>query len=220
MSKPRLISFKVCPFAQRSSLLLKEKQIDFELAFINPDEPPAWFVELSPTGKVPVLEVDGTAIFESSVISEYLDERYPPSIHPSDLLTKATNRAWVEHTSNIYTSIFQIIIAKDKTAFKSAQASIDEQLDLLDEVMLETPWFNGADFSMLDIAAAPIAVRLDILKEVCGLDLLEEYPKLSAWFERLLARETVQASYPPELKMMLTMRLKGNKSYIYTSETF
>jgi glutathione S-transferase len=98
MSKPRLVSFKICPFAQRSSLLLKEKQVDFELAFINPDSPPEWFNELSPTGKVPVLDVDGTAIFESSVIAEYLDEVNPPSIHPSDPLLKATNRAWVEHT--------------------------------------------------------------------------------------------------------------------------
>jgi glutathione S-transferase len=215
MSKPRLVSFKICPFAQRSSLLLKEKQVDFELAFINPDLPPEWFNELSPTGKVPVLDVDGTAIFESSVIAEYLDEVNPPSIHPSDPLLKATNRAWVEHTSGIYMGLFQLMMAKEKAAFETAKESIDQQLARFAQVARNTPWFNGEDFSMVDIAAAPIAVRLDIIKTLTQVDFLSEYANLALWFEQLLQRETVQASYVPELKDILAMRMQGNKSYIY-----
>ena len=216
MQKPRLISFKICPFAQRSSLLLKEKQVDFELAFINPDAPPEWFSKLSPTSKVPVLDIDGTAIFESSVIAEYLDEVNPPSIHPSDPLLKATNRAWVEHTSGIYMAIFQLIMAKDKSAFEAATSSMDNQLSRLAQVTCNTPWFNGADFSMVDIAAAPIAVRLDIIKDITQIDLLANYNNLTIWFEKLLQRETVQASYVPELKNILNMRMKANGSYIYS----
>ena len=214
MSKPRLISFKICPFAQRSALLLKEKNVDFDLEFINPDEPPLWFTELSPTGKVPVLDVNGTAVFESSVIAEYLDEINLPSIHPNDPLKKATNRAWVEYTSPIYMSIFKLIMAKEEAGFKKVKAEIEDQLGGLDDVATQIPYFNGDDFSMVDIAAAPIAVRLDIIKEVTGVDVLEDCPNLQNWFAKLLERETVQDSYVPDLKNILSMRMEGNGSYI------
>ena len=214
MKKPRLISFKICPFAQRSALLLKEKNVDFDLEFINPDEPPLWFAELSPTGKVPVLDVDGTAVFESSVIAEYLDEVNPPSIHPSDPLEKATNRAWVEYTSPMYMSIFKLIMAKEEAGFKTVKAELEDQLGGLDDAFSNEPWFNGENFSMVDIAAAPIAVRLDIIKNITGVDVLEDYPNLASWFTRLLERKTVQDSYVPDLEIILTMRMKGNESYI------
>ncbi len=214
MSKPRLISFKICPFAQRSVLLLKEKKVDFDLEFINPDEPPLWFTELSPTGKVPVLDVDGTAVFESAVIAEYLDETNPPSIHPADPLLRATNRAWVEYTSDIYMSIFKMIMAKEEAGLKSVQAELDDQLAGLDEVASNTPFFNGDSFSMVDIAAAPIAVRLDIIKELTGFDALAEHENLQTWFANLLARDTVQASYVPDLKDILAARMKANGSAI------
>ena len=217
MSKPRLVSFKICPFAQRSALLLKEKNVDFDLEFINPDEPPLWFAELSPTGKVPVLDVNGTAVFESAVIAEYLDEVNPPSIHPSDPLKKATNRAWVEYTSQIYISIFKLIMAKEETGFKMIKAELEEQLGGLDDVATQAPYFNGNAFSMVDIAAAPIAVRLDIIKELTGIDTLEDCPNLQGWFTKLLERDAVQASYVPDLKDILAMRMKGNESYIINS---
>ena len=215
MSKPRLVSFKICPFAQRSSLLLKEKQVDFELAFINPDAPPEWFNTLSPTGKVPVLDINGTAIFESTVIAEYLDEVNPPSIHPHDPLLKATNRAWVEHSSGLYMSLFHLMMATEKAAFERAKNSIDQQLAQLAQVSTNTPWFNGENFSMVDIAAAPIAVRLDIIKTLTQIDFLSEYDNLSCWFEQLRQRETVQASYVPDLKDILDKRMQDNSSYIY-----
>ena len=44
MAKPKLVSFKICPFVQRSIILLKEKNIDFDIAYINLDEPPEWFL--------------------------------------------------------------------------------------------------------------------------------------------------------------------------------
>lgn len=75
MSQPaklELVSFKVCPFVQRSVIALNAKGIAYTLTHINPHEPPDWFKAISPLGKVPVLLVDGTPLFESAVILEYL----------------------------------------------------------------------------------------------------------------------------------------------------
>ena len=98
MSKPKLISFKLCPYVQRSVILLKEKGVDYDIEYIDVYDPPEWFLALSPTGKVPILQVEGTVLFESAVISEYIDEVYAPALHPSSSIKKAQNRAWMEFT--------------------------------------------------------------------------------------------------------------------------
>src|SRR3989339_1381952 len=115
MAKPRLISFELCPYVQRSVILLLEKQVDFDITYIDLAHKPDWFLALSPLGKVPVLEVEGRAIFESAVIAEYLDEVYPPSIHPKDPLDKAVNRAWIEFVSSLFVANYGQMMAPDQT---------------------------------------------------------------------------------------------------------
>ena len=75
----RLISFALCPYVQRCVMTLREKEVAYDIDYIDLSDRPDWFVELSPLGKVPVLEVtrdDGSKVvlFESVVINEYLDD--------------------------------------------------------------------------------------------------------------------------------------------------
>ena len=86
----KLVSFKLCPFVQRAVLALEEKGVDYELAYIELEDPPDWFKRLSPLGKVPLMLVDDNPVFESAVILEYLDEVYQPSLHPKDPLQRAS----------------------------------------------------------------------------------------------------------------------------------
>nr|HPQ97823.1 glutathione S-transferase family protein [Thiolinea sp.] len=89
--KPRLelVSFKICPYVQRAVIALNEKGAEYTLTHLVPGEEPDWFKQVSPMGKVPVLLVDGTPVFESAVIMEYVDEVYGPQLHPEDALQKA-----------------------------------------------------------------------------------------------------------------------------------
>ena len=87
--QPELISFKLCPFVQRSVITLKHKGVPFEVKYIDLENKPDWFLRLSPTGKVPVLKVGDTVLFESAVINEYLNDVNPPSMHPADPLDRA-----------------------------------------------------------------------------------------------------------------------------------
>ena len=214
MAKPRLISFKICPFVQRSVILLKEKKIDFDIAYIDLSEPPDWFLTLSPTGKVPVLEVAGKVLFESAIINEYLDEVNPPSLHPSDPLEKAQNRAWMEFTSPLYMAFFKIMMSKTKEAGAEVILEANKQLDTLEKIKIQAPWFNGDNFSMMDISVAPLFVRLAFLKKHFALDLLDGKPKLQAWSDKLLARETVTHSVVEGFDDMLMMRIKGAGSFL------
>lgn len=212
MSKPRLISFKVCPFVQRSVILLKEKGVDYDIEFIDVYDPPAWFIELSPTGKVPVLQVGDKVLFESAVISEYLDEVYPPSLHPADPLDKAQNRAWIEYTSPMYTGTFNLLMAKTDEDVEAAKQDIIKNLKGLQQAKQSQPWFNGEYFSLVDIAAAPFFVRVEFFKKYCSLDLLEGFSSMQEWSDKLLARQTVIDSKVEGFDQMLLSRMDSNES--------
>ena len=93
-----LISFKTCPFVQRAVITLKHKTIDFDITYIDLADPPDWFLEISPLGKVPVLKVDDEILFESAVINEYLDEITGGELQPKEPLARAKNRAWITST--------------------------------------------------------------------------------------------------------------------------
>ena len=85
MAKYLLVSFKTCPWVQRSAIALREKNTPFEFRHIEPDNRPDWFLAISPHKKVPVLRIDDTvSLFESSAINEYLDETIAPRLHPED----------------------------------------------------------------------------------------------------------------------------------------
>jgi len=214
MSKPRLISFKVCPFVQRSVILLKEKEVDYDIEFIDVYDPPEWFKKLSPTGKVPVMEVEGTVLFESAVISEYIDEVYPPSLHPLNPLDKAKNRAWIEFTSPLYMGTFNLMMAKTQEEVDAAIEDMNDKLATLEAEKKNQPWFNGEDFSLVDIAMAPYFVRANFYKEHFNLDLLKDFPKMQAWSEALLARPTVADSVVEGFDKMLLGRMQSNESFL------
>lgn len=217
MSKPRLISFKVCPFVQRSVILLKEKQVDYDIEFIDVYDPPAWFLDLSPTGKVPVLQIDDTVLFESAVINEYIDEVYPPSLHPADPLVKAQNRAWMEYTSPLYMGTFNLLMAKSKGNADKVIAEMKSTLEGLEAIKTESTWFNAETFSLVDIAVAPFFVRAAFFRKHFDVDLLEGFTKLLAWSDNVLARQTVQDSIVDGFEEMLLGRMKSNESYLQSA---
>ncbi len=199
--KPQLISFKLCPFVQRSVIVLKHKGIDFDIDYIDINDPPEWFRAISPLGKVPVLKVGETVLFESAVIMEYLDEVNPPSLHPADPLKKAQNRAWVEFASEQFFAQHRMLSARDEEGFNKEREALRGALSRLEQVVVG-PFFNGEAFSLTDCAYAPLFMRLGLLRENTGMDLLEGLPRLAAWSERLLACAPVQESVVAELPQL------------------
>ena len=78
----KLISHKLCPYVQRAVIALTEKGVAFERIDVDLANKPDWFLAISPLGRTPVLQVGDTAIFESAVILEYLEETAPKPLHP------------------------------------------------------------------------------------------------------------------------------------------
>ncbi len=214
MSKPKLISFNICPFVQRSVILLEEKGVDYDIDFIDVYNPPAWFLEISPTGKVPVLQVDGEILFESTVIGEYLEEVYDPKFHPTNPLIKAKNRAWMEYTSALYGGTFNLMMAKSKNSADKYIQEMRNTQKSLDEVKHNRPWFNGEEFSMADMFAAPYFVRVEFFRQHFNINILEGSANLQDWSDRLIARKSVKDSIVKGFDNIMIERMVENKSYL------
>src|SRR5260221_14404597 len=88
----KLISHKLCPYVQRAVIALTEKGVAFERIDIDLANKPDWFLAISPLGRTPVLQVGETAIFESAVILEYLEETQPKPLHPPAALPRPEDR--------------------------------------------------------------------------------------------------------------------------------
>ncbi len=84
--KLTLISHTLCPYVQRAAIALAEKHIEFTRVFIDLSDKPDWFEEMSPLGKVPLLQVGDEVIFESAVILEYIEDTTGHPLHPANAL--------------------------------------------------------------------------------------------------------------------------------------
>lgn len=206
--KLELISFKLCPFVQRAMIVLRKKNIDFDITYIDLSKPPEWFIKISPLGQTPILKVDGEVLFESSVIQEYVDEITPPSLQPHNLLIKAKNRAWISFGGDVLLALHAIVMAKDEAVYNEKKQLILQKLSQLEIVHSGGYYFNGEHFNMIDAAYAPMLMRLSFIKQHTGIDLLENTPKLAKWSENLLALDFVQASVVPGISGMYKEMIK------------
>ena len=208
-----LISFKTCPFVQRAVITLKSKNIDFDITYIDLADPPEWFLELSPLGKVPVLKVDDEVLFESAVINEYLDDITDGKLQPADPLARAKNRAWIEFASNMLGNLYMMKMSKSKDDYEKYRERLISQLNRIENRLGDGPWFNGADFSLADTAFAPLFMQNSIANGQLSVIDAVSMPKISAWAQRLLALPAVQNSVVDDFEDLYLAAMKKGDSY-------
>src|ERR1700752_811897 len=188
MSAPlKLISHKLCPYVQRAVIALTEKGVPFERLDIDLDNKPDWFLKISPLGKTPVLVVGDTAIFESAVILEYLEETEPKPLHPADPLTRAEHRAWIEFGSTVLNDIAGFYAALDETTFKAKTSKREQRFVRLETRVVASPWFDGERFSLVDAVFGPVFRYFDVFDEIADFGILSDKPKLASWRKALAA---------------------------------
>ncbi len=213
--KFQLVTHKLCPYVQRSIIVLQEKNIDYIRTDIDLSNTPAWFKLISPMNKVPVLMVnENKALFESAVICEYLNEITPGSLHPKDPLEKAYHRAWIEFGSGILDSIGGLYSAKDEVSFNDKRIEIRSKFLFIEKETSGTPFFSGNKFHLIDAVYGPIFRYFDVFDQVVDLDIFENLPKTNAWRQALHNRLTVQRAVVPEYPELLMQFLRERESYL------
>jgi glutathione S-transferase len=205
MTEPlRLWTFRTSPFAGKVRAAFAEKGIGVELVEVHPARRPPRLRELNPLNRVPVLEVDGTAIRESSVILEWLEEVHPdPPLWPADPLERAQARAWarfIDDTllTNLFLGLRKLAFGRDdgdpEDIVEQLHARVPRQWPRLEAALAATdgPWLTGEDFTYADLTGLPLAVRLPEWTPQLAPDP-QEHPLCAAWLQALRERPSAAA---------------------------
>lgn len=200
MSTPlTLISHELCPYVQRAAIVLAEKRVPFERRDIDLGHKPDWFLQISPLGKTPVLLVDGTALFESAVICEYLDDTIAPRLHPQDPLLRAQHRAWIEFGSALLNAIAAFYNAPDTPALQARAQDLRHRLEQLERQLDgQGAFFGGTEFSIVDATFGPVLRYFDVFEQIRDFGFFDGLERTSAWRKNLQARPSVQAAVTPQ----------------------
>ena len=201
MSGPiKLYDFKTSPNCQRVKVVLEEKKLPYEVVPVDlrkKEQKEPGYLALNPYGKVPAIVDGDTVLYESCIINEYLEEKYPdPPLLPGDPSLRARIRILIDyginHTDSGHQAIRQEMAKaegeRDGDALAAAKTLFIDQLRPL-ERELEGREYMAGDFSLLDAAHVP-----RILRHVeWGVLPDPSLPLLHAWCERMKARPSVQA---------------------------
>jgi len=194
----RLYSAEVCPFAHRTRLLLAEKGAAYELNEIDLKNMPAWFRDISPYGKVPLLEVGDDRVWESAVINEYLEETLPdPPLMPADAAGRANARIWIDYANNYFVPYFyKLLLEQDANRQEELAVRLRERLGHMETVGFGAgnpgPWWLGAQFTLVDLSFYPFFERFCVLEHYRHVSLAD-YPRLFDWLQAMGQRDSVQA---------------------------
>ena len=218
MAKYLLVSFKTCPWVQRAAIVLREKNIDFEFRHIEPDNRPDWFLAISPHKKVPVLRLDDkVSLFESSAMSEFLDETTQPRLHPADPIERAVNRAWTDYVPTFAAEVTAVAYADTEADYAKAKERIPLPFERLATALKKQgngPFFNGSKYSLVDASYAPFLQRYFFLDRITPLGTIAKYPRLKAWGEALIARPSTHSFPEAEFEAMYRFNLKKRNKYL------
>ncbi|MBT3552090.1 MAG: glutathione S-transferase family protein [Rhodospirillaceae bacterium] len=202
-------------------ILLRAKDIDFEVTYVNLQEKPDWFLEISPHGKVPVLKVDDEVLFESNAIAEFLDEMVEPRLHPENPIKRARNRAWTDYTPTWSSAFGKVNYAKTKEDLDAALEALPVVLAKLEGALEaergnDGPFFNGEKLCLVDAAFAPSLQRFAMIENIVHSGTLDSFPKVKAWSDALLAEDAIINSVAEDFGDAFNAALKRRETYCGT----
>ena len=200
-------------------IVLRAKDVDFDVTYINLREKPDWFLKISPHGKVPVLSVDEQPLFESNAIAEYLDEVVEPRLHPEDPIKRARNRAWTDFVPDFAPGLSGIYYTKTKEAMKEGIEAAPAKLAKLETAIADErgndgPYFNGDKICLVDAAYAPFLQRFAFVEKKLKTGVLKDFPLVQAWSDALLATDIVTGSVAANFEDEFIASLKRREFYV------
>ncbi len=198
--KIQLYDFATSPNCQRVKIVLAEKELPYDVIPVDlrkGEQKKADFLKLNPYGKVPVIIDGSTVLYESCIINEYLEEKYPhPPLMPKDPAKRAKIRILIDYGLSHFETPYQKLRmelmkeAKEKNqdVIEGATKEIRNLLQRFERDLQEQPYLAG-DFSLLDAALVPRFLRLE------GFGVLPDasLPCVGRWLEKIKERPSVRA---------------------------
>jgi RNA polymerase-associated protein len=193
-----------CHYCHRVRIVLAEKGVTVDIENVDPKNPPEGLAEINPYNSVPTLVDRDLALYESKVMMEYLDERFPhPPLLPVYPVARALSRQFMHRIEKDWCALLNVIIAKPGTKMaETARKQLRDELVSVAPIFGEHPFFMSEEFSLVDCCLVPLLWRLNSL----GIDLpnTRQVKPLLDYMSRMFERESVQESLSEiELEMRL-----------------
>lgn len=181
-------------YSHRVRIVLAEKGVAVDILDCTEGNKPSELADINPYNSLPTLVDRDLVLYESNVMMEYLDERFPhPPLLPVYPVARAQSRLWMHRIQREWCTHVDIITAaKDEASVEEARKNLRESLVGISPIFEEMPYFMNEEFTLVDCCIAPILWRLPAL----GVELPEGQvePLLSYMEDRLFEREAFQAS--------------------------
>jgi stringent starvation protein A len=195
-----LFSAPTDPWSHRTRLVLAEKGISIELVNVDLHKLPEDLLDLNPYHSVPTLVDRDLVLYDSRVIIEYLDERFPhPPLMPIDPVTRAQFRVALYRVERDWYALANDIEmgALSKTAAHSRKV-LCEAISASADVFRAKPFFLSDEFSLVDASIAPILWRLPFY----GIELPVQAQPIVKYMNSIFTRSTFRSCLSEEEREM------------------
>ena len=181
-----LYSGTTCPFSQRCRIVLFEKGMDFQIIDVDLFNKPEDLAVMNPYNRVPVLVERDLILYESNIINEYIDERFPhPQLMPADPVMRARARLFLfRFEQELFTQV-QVLEHGTVKQQEKARFIIKENLTQIAPIFIKQKYMLGEEFSMLDVAVAPLLWRLEHYQ----IPMTKQAAPLLKYAERIFSRQ-------------------------------
>ncbi len=185
-----LYSGSLCPYSHRVRIVLAEKGVGVDILNVDIDNPPEELIELNPYQRVPTLVDRDLVLYESNIIMEYLDERFPhPPLLPVYPVARAKSRLMMFRIERDWYTLMHKIMAGGADT-DASRKELRENLVSLTPIFANMPYFMSEEFSLVDCYLAPLLWRLPSL----GIELPHQANAIKNYAKKIFGRESFQAS--------------------------
>lgn len=194
-----LYSGTTCPYSHRCRIVLFEKGMDFQVIDVDMANKPEDLAVINPYNRVPVLVERDLVLYEANIINEYIDERFPhPQLMPAEPMLRSKARLGLyEMERDLYAHIASIE-SDDAERADQARTMICDNLTRIAPIFNKQTYMLGEEFSMLDVAIAPLLWRLGYY----GIKLPKQAAVLLKYAERIFSRPAYIEAMTPSEKAM------------------
>lgn len=186
-----LFSDPLCPYCHRVRMVLAEKGIAVDVVEVDAKNLPDEVMDFNPYGTVPTLVDRDLRLYESRIIMEYLDERFPhPPLLPVDPVSRASARLFMYRIERDWYANMDLIFKGTQGEKTQARKELQESLMATAPVFGAHPFFMSDEFSLVDCCVAPLLWRLGTL----GIEVQAQAKPLRDYMTRIFSWESFRAS--------------------------
>ncbi|ASP35093.1 glutathione S-transferase family protein [Labrenzia sp. VG12] len=197
----KIIGHRLCPYVQRVVIAMLECGIPFDRVDIELHDKPGWLEDVSPLGRVPVLQAaEDTWLFESGSIAAFVDRQSGGRLMPEDPLAYAQQDAWMRFADDMLSRVARMIYLDPdaRSCAESVQVLVRHMYEL-ERRLWPKPYFSGSRFGLLDAVLASLFRSFPVLDRVSEVKLTANLSdRQRGWWHRVKDRRSVREAVPAE----------------------